>query len=162
MRLYVMRHGPAEDRAASGRDADRRLTPAGRELVERAGRKLREVHGAPLPRIVACPLVRARATAARVWAVAGDPSQHVELHEDLSTEADTPVELARAVAEEGVDTLLVGHNPNVEALAREIASPAHPFVGFRTATVVEVDASRASSDRGLRRRSALVFDAHRS
>ena len=33
MKLYVMRHGPAEDHADSGRDADRALTAAGRERV---------------------------------------------------------------------------------------------------------------------------------
>jgi phosphohistidine phosphatase len=159
MRLYVMRHGPAEDRASSGRDADRRLTPAGRELVERASRELRDVRGAVLPRIISSPLVRARETAALVWALAGDPARSVELHDDLATEAETPIELARVVAAGGVDALLVGHNPNVEALVREIASPSHPFAGFRTATIVEVDASRPS---GLGTWPlAVVFDAHR-
>ena len=37
MRLYVMRHGPAEDRAPTGRDFDRALTRAGREVVAPGG-----------------------------------------------------------------------------------------------------------------------------
>jgi phosphohistidine phosphatase len=160
MRLYVMRHGPAEDRASSGRDADRRLTLPGREIVERAGRKLREVRGGPVQRIVSSPLVRARETALLVWGIAGDPACVVEHHDDLSTEADTPVDLARLVADSGVDTLLVGHNPNVEALVREIASPSHPFAGFRTATIVELAAAEPSAIGSWP--LAVVFDAHRS
>ena len=35
MKLYVMRHGPADDDSPSGRDADRALTAAGRERVAR-------------------------------------------------------------------------------------------------------------------------------
>ncbi len=160
MRLYVMRHGPAEDRAASGRDADRRLTLPGREIVERAGRRLRQVRGGPVPRIVSSPLVRARETAALVWDLAGDHARPVELHDDLSTEADTPLDLARTVAGGGIDTLLVGHNPNVEALVREISSPSHPFAGFRTATIVELDADSVSTVGSWP--LAVVFEAHRA
>jgi phosphohistidine phosphatase len=158
MRLYVMRHGPAEDRPASGRDADRRLTLPGREIVERAARKLLEVRGGPVPRIVSSPLLRARETAALVWAIAGEPARPVELHEDLSTEADIPVDLARVAAQGNVDSLLVGHNPNVEALVREITRPSPRFVGFRTATIVEVVG--ASADDLGSWSLAVVFDAH--
>jgi phosphohistidine phosphatase len=159
MRLYVMRHGPAEDRSPSGRDADRRLTLPGREVVERAGRKLREVRGEHLPRVVSSPAIRARETAQIVWTIAGDPSRPVEEHDDLSTDADPAVDLARAVVAGGIDALLVGHNPNVEALVREIASASTPFAGFRTATVVEIDASDPSGLGGWS--MAIVFDAHR-
>jgi phosphohistidine phosphatase len=139
MRLYVMRHGPAEDRAASGHDADRQLTAEGREVVERAGRKLRLVRGGAVPRIVTSPLVRARQTGEIVWRLAGDPARPVEEDDALAAEADTPIELARALVARGIDVLVVGHNPNVEALVRELAAPTHPFPGFRTATLVELE-----------------------
>ena len=35
MELYLLRHGIAEDRAPSGRDADRRLTEEGRDKLRR-------------------------------------------------------------------------------------------------------------------------------
>jgi phosphohistidine phosphatase len=141
MRLYVMRHGPAEDQATSGRDADRVLSFEGREVVERAGRKLRDVRGSALPRIITSPLTRARQTGEIVWRLAGDPSRAIDEHEDLSTEADTPVRLAEELVATGADVLLIGHNPNVEALVRELADPSSPFPGFRTATIVALDVS---------------------
>src|SRR5665213_3672830 len=62
MRLYVMRHGPAEDQAASGRDEDRALTTSGRERVRGVARLL--ASEAELPsRILTSRLVRATETA---------------------------------------------------------------------------------------------------
>src|ERR1700761_1326058 len=138
MRLYVMRHGPAEDRAPSGRDADRALSIEGRAVVERAGLKLRSPRGSVVPRIITSPLLRACETGEIVWRLAGDPSCPPEEHEDLSTEAETPATLVRELVR-GADVLLVGHNPNVEALVREIADPSCAFPGFRTATLVEIE-----------------------
>src|SRR4051812_9306069 len=58
MKLYVMRHGPAEDSSASGRDADRVLTVAGRERVRLVAQALMD--GAEYPfTIVSSPLARA-------------------------------------------------------------------------------------------------------
>jgi len=48
MKLYVMRHGPAEDFSASGRDADRALTPSGRDRVRDVAKAL--LDGAGLAR----------------------------------------------------------------------------------------------------------------
>ena len=62
MELYLLRHGIAEDRAASGRDADRSLTDKG-------ARKVREVMirasaaGVAPEQIVTSPYRRARETA---------------------------------------------------------------------------------------------------
>ena len=62
MKLYVMRHGPAADDSPSGRDADRALTPAGRERVTLVAKALTEGGEEPFA-ILSSPLVRAVETA---------------------------------------------------------------------------------------------------
>ena len=154
MRLYVMRHGPAEDRAATGRDFDRVLTAQGRELVAQAARALcaarRAVTMGALPpnprlkavtmapwRVLSSPFHRARETA-EIVAAMSPGAVDVELDDALSADASLPLDLVRRLAAEGVDALLVGHQPIVEELARELVHPARvPFPGgFRTAVVV--------------------------
>src|SRR5215510_249323 len=62
MELYLLRHGIAEDRATTGRDADRRLTEEGREKL---GRVLERAHavGVRPSLILSSPLRRALETA---------------------------------------------------------------------------------------------------
>ena len=63
MRVYFLRHGKAEDRAAwRGRDADRPLTAEGEEALRRAAKQLRAMDLA-LDVVVTSPYVRARRTA---------------------------------------------------------------------------------------------------
>lgn len=136
MRLYIMRHGPAEDRAPSGRDFDRVLTRAGRDVVERSARALHGARGAAGLRVVSSPFRRARETAEVMMAIVG--RGELEIHEDLGADRDLPLALVREVHEGGEDALFVGHQPIVEELVRALAHPAHPSLpaGFRTATIV--------------------------
>jgi phosphohistidine phosphatase len=140
MFLYIMRHGPAEDRAASGRDFDRALTAAGREVVARAALALHEARrpltGRPW-RLLTSPFRRARETAEIVAAAASSPLD-VEVHEDLAAGAGMPLALVRELVAAGEDALLIGHQPTVEELTRELIHPARmpPGAGFRTASVV--------------------------
>src|SRR5690242_11913115 len=138
MRLYVMRHGPAEDRAPSGRDFDRKLTQAGREVVERAARALDQARGATPLRVLASPFRRARETADVVAGhlAAGEP----ELHEALGADADVPHALVGELHGAGADALVIGHQPIVEELVRALIRAGHPArspfpAGFRTATI---------------------------
>ncbi len=143
MRLYVMRHGPAEDRAPTGRDFDRVLTQAGREIVERAAQALHQARGATPLRILASPFRRARETAAVVAAhlSAGEP----ELRADLGADAGALFfPLVRELHAAGADALVVGHQPIVEELVRALVQPAHPTRvslpnGFRTATIAVLE-----------------------
>jgi phosphohistidine phosphatase len=142
MLLYVMRHGPAEDRAASGRDFDRALTPEGRATVVRVARRVheaRQVLGRPW-RLLASPFRRAAETAAIVASGASPPLQ-VETNEDLGADAGLPRGLVAELASAATDAFLVGHQPIVEALVRELLHPARfPLpAGFRTATVVSLE-----------------------
>jgi phosphohistidine phosphatase len=141
MRLYVMRHGPAEDRAPSGRDFDRRLTPAGREVVRKVARAFQAARdggraSAPPLRILTSPRARARETAAIVRDAIVPVAREIEVHDALGGEAAIPRSLIDAAATSGVDTLLVGHQPVVEELVNELLGGPSGLSGFHTATLV--------------------------
>jgi phosphohistidine phosphatase len=149
MLLYVMRHGPAEDRAPSGRDFDRALTPAGREVVTHSALALHEGRRplGPRPlRVIGSPLRRARQTAEIVASFALGPPE-VELHDDLAADAGVPHALVADLAAAGTDALLVGHQPIVQQLVGELLHPVVPSLpaGFRTALIVAL--ARVAPDR---------------
>jgi phosphohistidine phosphatase len=146
MRLYVMRHGPAEDRASSGRDFDRQLTPAGREVVRRvadafqAARSRRGAAAEPL-RIITSPRARAQETAAIVRSalVPVPTPESIAVAPELGGEAAIPLALIVEAAASGVDTLLVGHQPVVEELVKQLLGATPKHLGFATATIVGLD-----------------------
>jgi phosphohistidine phosphatase len=112
-----MRHGPAEDNAASGVDADRALTSAGRDRVRGVAKALLAAGEEPL-RIVTSPLVRAVQTAEIVAVVTklGDRGGNVEVRREIAPGGDG-VELAYRLAAEGAKrVMLVGHEPDLSAL----------------------------------------------
>lgn len=115
MDLYLLRHGIAEDRAASGRDADRALTDKGarkvRDVMTRAG-----AAGIAPEQIVTSPYRRARETA-RVAAEALGFSDAL-----IDCEALTPGSTPDAAWDElrawreSRSLLIVGHEPLWSAL----------------------------------------------
>jgi phosphohistidine phosphatase len=117
VKLYVMRHGPAEDNAASGRDDDRALTTPGRERVRSVARTLMALDEAPAW-IVSSPLVRALQTAEIVAAATklADRAGSVEARREMAPGGDA-VELVKGLlALEKKRCLVVGHEPDLSAL----------------------------------------------
>lgn len=129
MKLYVMRHGPAEEHAQSGADADRALTGSGRERVRAVAKTLAEVGECPL-RIVTSPLVRAVQTAEIVAIVTklGDREGTLETSRDIAPGGDGAT-LARRLAAEGRKrVMLVGHEPDLSSIvARLVGEFDRPF-----------------------------------
>jgi phosphohistidine phosphatase len=113
MKIYVMRHGPAEDFAASGSDADRALTPAGRDRVRAVAKLLAAQEEAPRI-IVSSPLVRALQTAEIV--AAETAVDHVETTRDLAPGGDTSGYVASLVRDHRKRAMIVGHEPDLSAL----------------------------------------------
>jgi phosphohistidine phosphatase len=77
MRLYLIRHGEAEDLSAAGSDAERALTAAGAKEMRRVGRRLAEL-GASFDVIATSPLLRARQTAEALHAGGSAPPAEEE------------------------------------------------------------------------------------
>ena len=72
MKVYVMRHGPAEDQSESGRDFDRKLTTSGRVRTELAAHELGRWERPKS--IVTSPLCRTVETSEIVVGVLGAPN----------------------------------------------------------------------------------------
>jgi phosphohistidine phosphatase len=137
VKLYVMRHGPAEDNSPTGRDGDRALTPEGRERTRSVARALAQEGEVPLT-IVSSPLVRALQTAEIVAAVtdlessvrqakdAGGAPGAVEIRREMAPGGDglgLVVELARAGRKR---VMVVGHEPDLSMLVSRLVGHAPP------------------------------------
>ena len=119
MKLYLLRHGPAEERDATNAraDRDRALTSEGRAKVKRIAEAMAAME-LSFDRILSSPFVRARETAELV-AAGLRPRRPVTLCDELAAEAE-PADLLPYLA--GLkpvpqDLLLVGHQPYLGALA---------------------------------------------
>jgi phosphohistidine phosphatase len=146
VKLYVMRHGPAEDPTASLNDFDRALTGPGRERVRRVVGEL--ARRGELPRaIISSPLVRALQTA-EIVAQAGQIEQPVAVRREIAPGGDLRG-LVREFAIAGARrVMLVGHEPDVSELVYGLA-PAALEGGFDKAMVVGLRIS--GEDRAERR-----------
>jgi len=123
MQLYLMRHGAAVDVGQKGvtRDADRMLSAEGVEKTRAAAEGLKEIVDPPLARVVASPLVRARQTAELAAQVAA-PGVEVEEERSLQPSADVDVTVRWLIRQPDVPTLLVGHMPDLSALASRLTA----------------------------------------
>lgn len=120
MRLLLMRHGAAEDRAPSGRDADRRLTNTTVTRLAVAGRILADQGYAPGV-ILSSPFERARRTA-ELMAEALHPPCGVVVWDILAGSytlamLDDVVGVYSGVTE----LMIVGHNPTITHIVRHLA-----------------------------------------
>jgi phosphohistidine phosphatase len=148
VKLYVMRHGPAEDDSPTGRDGDRALTPEGRERTRAVARALVAEGEVPLT-IVSSQLVRALQTAEIVAAVTdlekcvqnakdgGGAPGAVEIRREMSPGGDAlglVLELARAGRKR---VMVVGHEPDLSMLVSGLVGR-HPEHGMLKSMVVGV------------------------
>lgn len=123
MIVYLVRHGVAEEQAASGDDDDRRLTRAGKARVkliaaglERLGVRPAVIFASPLPRAAeTARLLAARlgaepalATARRLQPALADARSARSLLADL-----TPAQSAQV--------MIVGHEPSLSAMIGDLA-----------------------------------------
>jgi len=135
--LLLMRHGIAELRGPAWPDDEvRPLTKKGQARVREIGGRLRTI-GETAERILSSPLTRAIETArimADQW-----PSAHVTALEALApghTPQQAIVALAARVADGRV--LLVGHEPDLGALAAWVIGATHPLP-FKKGGVARID-----------------------
>lgn len=131
MRLYIIRHGKAHKDSPTGLDSDRELRPRGELQARWLGAQLAERDGPPA-KILTSPFARAYATASLI-----NESLDAPLHTESTLEVGNPAEhalnLVRAHADTVDSLVLVGHNPQLEALAAAFAAAVgRPFDRLRT------------------------------
>ena len=113
-RIYLVRHALAEDRAASGRDADRALTREGRKTMKRAARGMAGIGVRP-GLILMSPLVRTRQTAE----IIAEELEAVDLELcDLLAPGSDETTLTTLVERRSAEgsVMLVGHEPDMGEL----------------------------------------------
>ena len=141
MELYLLRHGTAEARAASGRDQDRALTPEGEAAVKANLEKAREDGFTPRW-IVASPYLRAQQTA-RIAARVFDYSEPVLVSTRLMPES-APVDVWSEVRDVDPDSplLLIAHEPLLSATASWLIGESRVIITFMPGTLVRIDFDR--------------------
>jgi phosphohistidine phosphatase len=149
MKLYIMRHGPAEDVSSTGRDADRALTPSGRERVREVAHTLAREDEAPNV-IFTSPLVRALQTAEIVAAVTKLEARGgtVETTRDIAPGGDAAAFVRHLVETKQKRAMLVGHEPDLSELVHRLTKRQ---VEMLKAMVVSVSAE----EQGMRVRFVL-------
>lgn len=146
MRLLIVRHAIAEDRAPGLSDAERALTPEGISKFERAAAGLARIVDRP-DAVLTSPLKRARQTAeiaARAWG-------RVEPRELDALAGGTIAPLAKAVdaCPGDATVVLVGHEPHVsELLARLIGSRDGDRASFKKGAAALVELEDGLEDGG--------------
>lgn len=140
MRIYVARHGSAQETAPSGKDFDRVLTEQGRERVRAVARALAR-RGERPDAILTSPLARALQTAeviASEFHVAT-----VATARDLAPGGDIAGFVNGLVAGSGERLLLVGHQPDLSMAIEALTGARFPF-DMQKAMVVGMDAPDVS------------------
>lgn len=123
MRVYLIRHGKAEEKASSGRDVDRVLVAHGEAQARWLAGRLAGVPGSGRPGLIlASRIERARRTAELIREAVGCELRAEPLLENSGRDDDV-VELvtARAHRDEAGALVLVGHNPQISVLASRLA-----------------------------------------
>lgn len=116
MKLYLLRHGKAVEREASGDDASRPLTDEGRERTRSVAQGMRRL-GLEFDLILSSPLARARETA-EIVAEAFDAAGKLRFTDRLA-DSDAHAALIReirALRPQPDSLLLVGHEPDLGEL----------------------------------------------
>ena len=142
MRLFIMRHGPSEESAPSGRDFDRSLSASGRKRTTAVARELLR-RGEHPERIVSSPLVRAVQTAALVASVFG--GTRTEVREELAPSEDAHDFVLELLWASVQSVLLVGHAPDVSLLAERLVGRKVAAFGPATIAALEVADGEATS-----------------
>ena len=140
MRLYLIRHGKAEEHSPDGRDETRALTRRGRRQADYLAERLLEL---PPAAIVSSPAVRARDTALQIAERLG---LQLRLDPGIGLGAG-PSDVIDVIA--GLDepaVALVGHNPTfsvaADILVRGVGAPGEIQLRTGEAAVLEIaDAS---------------------
>jgi phosphohistidine phosphatase len=138
MEIYLLRHGIAEERSSSGRDADRRLTEEGREKLHKVLECARAAGVSPSV-ILTSPLRRAIETAEMAAHDLGYQGKLVRT-EALAPGA-SPQELWQEFREHRDESSLLaaGHEPLFSSAVAHLLGSTRAMVNFRKGALVRID-----------------------
>jgi phosphohistidine phosphatase len=138
MEIYLLRHGIAEDRSASGRDADRRLTDDGRAKLRRVLERAHQAGVRP-SLILSSPLRRALETAEIAAHELGYEGKIVRIA--ALTPDSSPQQLWEAIREQRSEAavLLAGHEPLFSSTVAYMLGSTREMVHFRKGALVRID-----------------------
>lgn len=124
MQVILIRHAQAED---TWPDPERRLTSKGRFMADRLGQWLAG-QGITGWQLVNSPYLRAVETADAIARHTAPQSRETF---DAMTPEDAPEPFIDEIHRRQTDTLFVGHNPNLEAVARQLGGYGGPRLAFQ-------------------------------
>lgn len=139
MKLWLLRHAAAQATAPSGRDEDRRLTPAGRSVCHDLHAWIRNYRGARPRTVLVSPAQRTTETARLVLDRLEMPQPEPASRLWLASAGDL-VELITRSGPRPDPLLLIGHNPGLEDLVAWLCDR-RLVPGMKPGTLVVVDAS---------------------
>lgn len=139
IRVYLVRHGIAVERAEGIAEDARWLTAKGRARFRKLARAFARL-GEPLDVICASPLVRAVQTAELLAGAL--KADEICILEELRPEVGVPrllAEVATRVQDEQA-VALVGHDPQMTALVAALGdAPKESAIDFRKGSIVRID-----------------------
>ena len=140
MRLYILRHGIAEDLSSS--DFARELTPRGIKRMRRAARVMRRMRVKPAA-IFSSPRLRARQTAEIVAAELG-MSVTISDRVDFGFDLDD-IKALTGDLRANDEVMFVGHNPDMSLVTQELTGC---DLSMKKGGLARVDAPGGNLDRG--------------
>lgn len=136
MLVYLVRHGIAEDHAATGSDAERKLVPEGKEKTKRMMKSLAKMMY-PVPDIVvSSPLVRAEQTAQLALEYFASDAEY-KVSETLTPMSDVlnTIGLIESLKQDYGVAMLVGHEPHLSMFGSALLGVSHPAIEMKKSTV---------------------------
>ena len=143
MRIYILRHGIAEDAAPASSDAQRALTPEGKQKLRSVLK--RALHAGIRPdSILTSPYKRAMETAsiaAEILGVEASLSRTAAL-----TPSGSPDRVWREIrSHESAELLIAGHEPLLSALAAYLLGVPGLQIKLKKATLVALEVETAQA-----------------
>jgi len=128
MKLYIMRHGLAEEPTPKGEDAPRKLTEKGADKIRKAASGMR-ASGLAFNLILTSPIARAAETAEIVAKELGGPKP--KAIPQLAT-GTSPAAALEALGKQRLpeSVLVVGHEPTLSRLASLMLTDSSESVGI--------------------------------
>lgn len=149
MEVYLLRHGIAEDHAASGRDADRVLTEEGKRKLQKVMDRARKA-GVNPTLILSSPLLRAIETAQIAAEALEYKSEIARSNALLPNAAPRDVWAEIRAHRDEPSILLAGHEPLFSQTVAYLLGSTRAMVEFKKGALIRVDfAALGAEPRGV-------------